>query len=82
VLSAVIDAGLLWLAILAVVFAVIGAFYYLRLVWYMYFADPRETQAIESPFDMRLVLSLNGLALLAIGLFPGFLFDLCARVIG
>jgi NADH-quinone oxidoreductase subunit N len=82
VLAAVVDADLLWLAIVAVVFAVIGAFYYLRLVWYMYFAEARETQPIESPFDMRFVLSLNGLALLAAGIFPGFLFDLCARVLG
>jgi NADH-quinone oxidoreductase subunit N len=82
VLSSVIDAGLYWLAIYAVVFAVVGAFYYLRVIWYMYFADAGIVRPLEAPIEMRLVLSLNGIALLLIGLFPDFLFDLCARVLG
>jgi NADH-quinone oxidoreductase subunit N len=82
VLASVVEAGLFWLAITAVVFAVIGAYYYLRIVWYMYFAEAPSSRPLEQPFDMRLVLSLNGVALIVAGIFPGFLFDLCARVIG
>jgi NADH-quinone oxidoreductase subunit N len=82
VLSSIVDAGLFWLAVTAVVFAVIGAYYYLRLIWYMYFAEAGEARPLESAFDMRFVLSVNGLALVVAGIFPGFLFDLCARVLG
>ena len=74
-------AGLVWLAALGVVFAVIGAFYYLRIVWYMYFAEPTEEAALVAAPDMRVAISANGLGLLALGIFPGFLLDLCARVL-
>jgi NADH-quinone oxidoreductase subunit N len=81
VLSAVVDADMLWLAVLAVVFAVIGAYYYLRVIWFMYFAEPSDSSPLDVAFDTRLLMSLNGLALLALGLFPGFLLDLCERVL-
>jgi NADH-quinone oxidoreductase subunit N len=81
VLGSVIDAGLLWLAILGVVLAVIGAFYYLRVVWYMYFADPVDHAPLSSAFDLRLVMSVNCGVLLVLGAFWGVLFDLCARVL-
>ena len=82
VLESVIDAGMLWLAIAGVAFAVIGAFYYLRVVWYMYFDQPEEgAQALDADLDVRVVLSANVLALLALGLFPGGLLDLCSRVL-
>jgi NADH-quinone oxidoreductase subunit N len=81
VLSSVIDAGMLWLAIAGVAFAVIGAFYYLRVVWYMYFAEPEADVPLQADLDLRLVLSGNVLALLVLGLFPGGLLDLCARVL-
>ncbi len=82
VLESVIDAGMLWLAIAGVAFAVIGAFYYLRVVWYMYFDQPAENEvALDADLDLRVVLSANVLALLALGLFPGGLLDLCSRVL-
>jgi NADH-quinone oxidoreductase subunit N len=81
VLSSVIDSGMLWLAIAGVAFAVIGAFYYLRVVWYMYFAEPEADVPLQADLDLRLVLSGNVLALLVLGLFPGGLLDLCARVL-
>jgi NADH-quinone oxidoreductase subunit N len=70
-----------WLAILAVAFSVIGAYYYLRVVKLMYFDEPVERVAIEGSGAMRFILSVNGLAVLALGLFPGVLLALCARVI-
>ena len=82
VLSSVLDAGYFWLAIYGLVMAVIGAFYYLRVIWYMYFADPGIERPLSASLDMRVALSINGLALLLVGVFPGFLFNLCARVLG
>ena len=90
VLESVLDAGLVWLAIVGVFFAVIGAFYYLRVIWFMYFADAEgevsgeiETaEVLEAPIGLRIVVSANALLLLALGVFPGVLLDLCGRVLG
>ena len=81
VLESVLDAGLFGLAITGIIFAVVGAFYYLRVVWYMYFSEPSDTSALTVSSDFQLILSANVLALLALGLFPGFLLDLCSRVL-
>ncbi len=77
VLQAVVRADMVWLAVVAVIFSVIGAFYYLRIVKLMYFDKPEDTAPIEPAFDMRIVLSANGLAVLALGIFPGALSILC-----
>jgi NADH-quinone oxidoreductase subunit N len=82
VLESVLNADLVWLAGVGMLFAVIGAYYYLRVVWYMYFADPVDATPLNAASDMRIVISVNGLGLLALGLFPGGLLDLCARVLG
>jgi NADH-quinone oxidoreductase subunit N len=82
VLGSVLDAGLVWLAGVGVLFAVIGAYYYLRVVWYMYFAEPEDRSPLVASADVRIALSANGLGLLALGIFPGMLLDLCARVLG
>jgi NADH-quinone oxidoreductase subunit N len=81
VLGSVLDAGLLWLAVVGLVLAVVGAFYYLRIVWFMYFVEPTDHSPLEASTDLRVVVSANGLGLLALGLFPGALLDLCARLI-
>ena len=77
VIQAVIDAGLLWLAILAVIFSVIGAFYYLRIVKLMYFDEPEITTPVHAPADFRAMLSINGLAQLMLGIFANVLIALC-----
>ena len=82
VLDAVLDAGLVWLAVVGVLFAVIGAYYYIRVVWYMYFAEPVDSAPLGAAADMRIVISANGLGLLVLGLFPDALLNLCARVLG
>jgi NADH-quinone oxidoreductase subunit N len=82
VLGSVLDAGLVWLAAVGVLFAVVGAYYYLRVVWYMYFAEPEDRAPLVAAADMRIVISANGLGLLVLGVFPGVLLDLCARVLG
>ena len=83
VIRAAVNAELLWLAIAAVVFSVIAAFYYLRLVKIMYFDEPAATETgIEAPLDARAVMTVNGLAILVLGIFPGGLMALCLRAIG
>ncbi len=78
VLEAVINTGHLWLAIVAVVFSIVGMFYYLRIIKLMYFDAPQDATPIEAAFDMRAVLSANGLSILILGIFPGSLLALCA----
>jgi len=77
VIQAVIDAGMIWLAILAVIFSVIGAFYYLRVIKLMYFDAPETDQPIVVAADFRAALTLNGGAQLLIGIFANVLIALC-----
>lgn len=77
VLAAIVQQDLVWLAILAVLFAVISAYYYLRIIWVMYFQGPATQAAFEAPADMRLALSLNGVAIVALGVMPGGLLAAC-----
>jgi len=67
----------LWLAVFAVVTSLIGAFYYLRVVKVMFFDEPQDLSPIAAPGDVRLVMSLNGAAMLVFGLLPGGLLELC-----
>lgn len=80
VLMEVVSAGMIWLAALAVAFSVIGAFYYLRVVKLMYFDEAIDAEPIEASADLRVMLSANGLAILALGLYPSALMALCASV--
>ena len=79
VLSAAVAAGQVWLAVVAVMFSLIGAFFYLRIVKLMYFDEPDASASgpIEGPPEMRTLLSINGLALLGLGLLPQPLLALC-----
>jgi NADH-quinone oxidoreductase subunit N len=81
VLAAIIDIGLFWLAALAVVFSVIGAFYYLRVVKVMYFDEPADTLPIQAGGTVRFVLTLNGLAVLVLGIVPSVLLDSVDRAL-
>lgn len=81
VLQAALQAGYLWLVVFAVLMAVIGAFYYLRIIKLMYFDEPVDHSPIVAPFDMRVVLGVNALALLVIGMMPQGLMELCIYAI-
>jgi NADH-quinone oxidoreductase subunit N len=81
VLQAVLAAGHVWLAVVAVLFSLIGAFYYLRVVKLMYFDPPEDSSPIESGVDMRVLLSANGLAILVLGIAPQPLMALCLHAI-
>jgi NADH-quinone oxidoreductase subunit N len=78
VLQAAVNAGFVWLAVVGVLAALIGAFYYLRFVKLLYFDEPLERAPIEARADTRVLLSANGLALLAFGILPQPLMGLCA----
>ena len=82
VLSAVVKADLTWLAMIAVIFSVVGAFYYLRVIKYMFFDDPVEPQPVLAAFDVQLGLTINGAAIILFGLFPGLIMAACAAAFG
>lgn len=77
VIAATISAGFTALAVLAVLSAVVGAFYYLRVVKLMYFDEPEDSADIDAPADFQALLTINGLAMLALGIFSGGLISLC-----
>jgi NADH-quinone oxidoreductase subunit N len=78
VIEAAINDGFVWLAVIAVVMSLIGAFYYLRVVKLMYFDDPLESTPIVVRGDTAVTLSVNGLLLLVLGILPQQLIGLCA----
>jgi NADH-quinone oxidoreductase subunit N len=77
VLEAAVNAGFTWLAVIAVLASLVGAFYYLRIVKLMYFDDPTDDTPITARLDNRVLLSANGLALLLFGVLPQPLMGLC-----
>jgi NADH-quinone oxidoreductase subunit N len=81
VLQAVLGAGQVWLAVVAVLFALVGAFYYIRVVKVMYFDEPTETAPIRAGLDAGILLSANGLAMLALGILPQPLMQICLLAI-
>ncbi|MGE0081386.1 MAG: NADH-quinone oxidoreductase subunit N, partial [Thiohalomonadaceae bacterium] len=82
VIQALVQVELVWLAVAAVVFSVIGAFYYLRLVKIMYFDKPADTAPLEAGWGMRVTISANALAMFALGVLPGPLMALCVAAMG
>ena len=80
VLKELVDAGFVWLAATAVFFSIIGAYYYLHVIKLMYFEKADSMTAIKGSKQMRLALSINGLALLVLGLIPGALLTICISV--
>jgi NADH-quinone oxidoreductase subunit N len=81
VLEATMGAGLTWLAVLAVITSLFGAFYYLRIIKLMYFDAPLDASPIETYGSARALLIVNGFAVLALGLFPGPLMTLCLHAV-
>ncbi len=81
VLQSIVDIGLVWLAILGVLFSVIGAFYYLRVVKCLYFDKPEDNTPIEMSRDTEVVISANGLLLVVLGLYPTALMSLCSTAL-
>jgi NADH-quinone oxidoreductase subunit N len=82
VLDAVVSVDLTWLALVGVFFSIIGAFYYIRVVKLMYFDEPVDETPLFMGLDAQVVLSLNGLSMLVLGLFPAGLYAICGSVFG
>jgi NADH-quinone oxidoreductase subunit N len=81
VIQAVLNVNLTWLAVAAVLFSVVGAFFYLRIVKLMYFDAPVDTAVIGGSMLMRTVLSANALLVFALGVAPATLIALCQRAL-
>lgn len=84
-IQALVQANLVWLATLALIFALIGAYYYLRVVMLMYFEEPAagaDATPVPMSFTMRCAITVNGGAALVLGVLPSFFIDLCRISVG
>ena len=81
VLLALIKAGYTSIAVIVVLFSLVGAFYYLRVVKLMYFDKPDDTSPIQAGVDMRAMLTINGLMIAFFGLFPDAIMVLCTTTL-
>ncbi|HEX4856462.1 MAG TPA: NADH-quinone oxidoreductase subunit N, partial [Limnobacter sp.] len=81
VLKALLATGQIWLAVYAVMFSLVGAFYYIRIVKTMYFEAPADESGVVMAGDARAVLGLNGLAVIVLGLLPAPLMAYCTVLI-
>jgi NADH-quinone oxidoreductase subunit N len=70
-----------WLAVVAVLMSLVGAYYYLRIVKLMYFDEPVRQEGLVRPFGVSALLAVNGAAVLGFGLLPGGLMDMCRDAI-
>ncbi len=80
VLQSLVYSGFIWLAILAVIMSIIGAFYYLRVIKYMYFDDLQTSLGVHNALIAKTVLSINGLLIVGLFIFPNYLMDYCTLV--
>ena len=88
VVQAVVSADMVWLAVIAVVMSVVGAYYYLRAIKLMYFDHPDEVDSsgealvpATAGMDFKVLLSANGLSVIALGILPGALMSLCVMAV-
>ena len=82
VIKAALDAGLIWLGIVAVLLSVVGAFYYLRVIKLMYFDDPEHETPIIAPSDFGAAISFNGILMIGLGIFSSSLIAICMSAFG
>ena len=81
VISVVLDSGYPGLAVLMVLATVVGAYYYLKVIWYMYFEESEDKAVLQAGRDTKFVLSVNSIAVLALGIVPGWLLALCVQIL-
>jgi NADH-quinone oxidoreductase subunit N len=79
VLETVIALGYVWLALIAVAFSIVGAFYYLRVVKMVYFDKPVIETPLSTNSSARVAITVNGVAILLLGMYPAALFSLCQQ---
>jgi NADH-quinone oxidoreductase subunit N len=79
-LAALVNAHYVWLAAVALLFAIVGAYYYLRVVKLMYFEEPKDEfrgSRIHIRFGLSAAITVNSAAALVLGLFPSGFIDMC-----
>ena len=81
VLEAVVGAGYTWIAVIAVLASLVGAFYYLRVVRVIYFSEPEEGAITLPSRGETVLISANALAILLLGALPSLLLTLCAKAL-
>jgi len=83
-LEALVQAGYVWLAVLALLFALVGVYYYLRVVMLMYFEEPHANASTPIPLSgvVFAAITVNGCAALVLGILPSSVIDLCRISIG
>ena len=81
ILQTLLKSDRLWMAVVAVLFSLIGAFYYLRVIKVMYFDEPEAAAPTMTTvyWVPRSLIIINGLAVLVIGLMPNGLLVLCLQ---
>ena len=80
-LRELVNAGHLWLAVVAVLFSVVGLFYYLRVVRHVYMDEPEGDVRVAERQDLRVMLSSNALVIVALGVYPGALMAICLAAV-
>ena len=81
VLKALVDVQMTWVAVIGLIFAVIGAFYYLRIVKTMYFENANEDVVVSIPKPAVTLFSINCLSLLYFGISPSILITVCVNAL-
>ena len=83
ILQALLQSDHLWVAVFAVLFSVVGAFYYLRVLKVIYFDDPEINAGpvAKAAWPTSTLMAVNSLAVLALGVLPSDLINLCVRAI-
>jgi NADH-quinone oxidoreductase subunit N len=71
-----INAGYVYLAVIAVIFSAVSAFFYLRVVMYMYMKDPKEDVILTTSPSMSIALAITTMMVLILGVFPSLLLNL------
>lgn len=79
VLKALVDVQMTWVAVLGLVFAVMGAFYYLRIIKVMYFDEALDATPVKLPKTTMVIFSVNCLSILYFGIFPSALISACVN---
>lgn len=86
ILEALIQANMVWAAVIAIIFAIVGAYYYIRVVKVMYFDDQPSSSPLDDVVycasESYLAITLCGVAILLLGMFPDWLFNICRATLG
>jgi len=77
----VLATGAVWLTVFAVMFSLVGAFYYIRIVKVMWFDEATDNTPLAVKGDNGMVLALNGIAVVVLGMIPGPLLNACMSAI-